>query len=68
MNFQNLENNLVEYKSLVDQRKNVIHVRLTNVADHLKHIDLLRRNGPTMAARTVGPFFKLMEKDCILPE
>lgn len=67
MNFQNLEKSVSEHKSLVDQMKSVFHEKFAKIADHQKHIDLLRLN-PMMAVRTVGPFFKLMEKDCILPE
>lgn len=68
LNFQNLERSVAEYKYLIDQQKNAFHTKLAKITDHQKHIDLLRLNGPMMAARTVGPFYKLMEKDCILPE
>lgn len=67
LSFQNLERSVAEYKSLFNQRKNVIYAKLATIANHQKHIDLLRRN-PMMADRTVGPVYRLMEKDCILPE
>lgn len=68
LTFHNLERTVTEYKHLIDQQKNAFQTKLARIADHQKHIDLLRLNGPMMAARTVGPFYKLMEKDCILPE